>query len=128
MTTGLIITKKQQRGRLTVKSDSLRREQRTLQRTCNAVKRQPTLNNFRERHARALAQAITDIIREYGYTQNIFLRLYLFYIDQFKTLEEIDVMKDIKKSLTTFVLNVYVRKNFLKRQVLSYFQDPLWSG
>ncbi len=52
------------------------------------------------RHARALAQAITDIISEYGYTKrDAFLRYYEFYSLQFITFDDLKLMKQVKLAI-----------------------------
>lgn len=66
---------------------------------CSVVTRQPTLKNFRERHARALAHTITDILREYGNTGLTFLKFRDFYLKQFNEYDSIKIMKQIKVSI-----------------------------
>ncbi len=67
------------------------------------VTRQHTLKNFRMRHARALAQTITDIISDFGYTKRgSFLRYYEFYLAQFQAMDTTMIMKQIKASINHF--------------------------
>lgn len=55
------------------------------------------------RHARALAQAITDILSDYGYTKaNSFLRYYQFYLKQLEAFDAVKVMKQIKSAINHF--------------------------
>lgn len=97
--------------------------------SCLVVTQRPTLNKFRMRHARALAQTLTDIISEFGYTKcDAFLRYYEFYLNQFQKIDVDEIMKEIKKSINLFCARRLRQSELPEKSLLKLFprSDMVW--